>query len=188
MSDEINNPVPQVQRESSIEGSVSPVVLPKDFVSRLSKGNATPNVRNIVRTVAGGVAVTITDFKEGQIGQSIKILGDGVTEVANNANIFRSGTGVLEEGKVYTFTYYEDRVWHEDTASNGAPGTPGADGEKGDTGDTGPIGPEGPAGFMPTYIGPLETFTIPADRQGLYALPIVNDGSLVVTGDLVVVD
>lgn len=74
---------------------------------------------------------------------------------------------------------------------------PALKGEKGDQGEQGPQGDPGPAGadgapgsdgMVPTYIGPTETFTVPANKQALYALPIVNDGSLVVTGDLVMVD
>lgn len=70
-------------------------------------------------------------------------------------------------------------------------GLRGPKGDKGDTGTQGPQGPQGPAGtagFMPTYIAPSETFTIPANFQGLFAQTIVNDGSLVVDGTLIMVD
>jgi hypothetical protein len=40
-------------------------------------------------------------------------------------------------------------------------------------------------GMAPTYIAPTETFTVPQYRQALFRLPIVIDGTLVVTGDLV---
>jgi hypothetical protein len=186
-TDNTQNPVPQIQQESSVEGSVGPVVLPKDFVARLEKGNATPSVRNLVRLRAGGVAVTVVDFKEGQLGQSIKILGDGVTIVESNSKINRSATGVLALNNVYTFTYYEDRVWYEDVAAIST-GTEGPPGPQGDPGPQGEIGPEGPAGFMPTLINDGETFTIPVNRQGLYALPIVNNGTLIIDGDLILVD
>lgn len=39
--------------------------------------------------------------------------------------------------------------------------------------------------FVPTYIGPAETFTVPADRQALWAVPIDCDGTLDVVGTLV---
>lgn len=108
-----NNPVPQIQEEASLEASASPVVLPKDYVGSLIKSNATPSVRNLTRLRAGGVAVTITDFKDGQDGQTIKILGDGLTNVASNANIVRGAGGVLTSDRVYTFTNFGG-VWYED--------------------------------------------------------------------------
>lgn len=43
----------------------------------------------------------------------------------------------------------------------------------------------GSAQFTPTYIAPGETFTVPANKQVLYAIDIVNEGNLVVNGDLV---
>jgi hypothetical protein len=39
--------------------------------------------------------------------------------------------------------------------------------------------------FMPTLIAAAATFTIPADKQGLAALPIVIDGTLIIDGSLV---
>ena len=117
MIEDSNNPVPQIKGETSVEGSVSPVVLPKDFVARLRKGNVTPSVRNLTRLFAGGVAVTVTDFKEGQDGQSIEILGDGVTNVANNTKIVRASTGVLDLNRVYKFTRFGNK-WYELVASS----------------------------------------------------------------------
>jgi hypothetical protein len=39
-------------------------------------------------------------------------------------------------------------------------------------------------GFVPTYIGPSETFTVPANRQALYAMTIDCEGILDVEGFL----
>lgn len=47
---------------------------------------------------------------------------------------------------------------------------------------------ESQGGFVPTYIGPTETFTVPENKQALYAVPIENDGVIVVDGALVEVD
>lgn len=47
---------------------------------------------------------------------------------------------------------------------------------------------EAGGGFTPTYIGPAETFTVPANRQALYAMPIDNEGILDVVGFLIEVD
>jgi hypothetical protein len=33
-------------------------------------------------------------------------------------------------------------------------------------------------GFVPTYIGPAETFTIPDNRQATYAVTIDNEGTI----------
>jgi hypothetical protein len=47
---------------------------------------------------------------------------------------------------------------------------------------------ESQGGFVPTYIGPSETFTIPANKQALYASTIDNEGILDVVGSLIEVD
>lgn len=46
---------------------------------------------------------------------------------------------------------------------------------------------QAPGGFVPTYIAPTETFTVPANRQALYAVTIDNEGTLDVIGTLVAV-
>lgn len=43
----------------------------------------------------------------------------------------------------------------------------------------------GGGGFVPTYIADGETFTVPANTQALYRLPITVDGELIVDGNLV---
>lgn len=63
----------------------------------------------------------------------------------------------------------------------------------GDAGDVlrgdGTYGPGGPTNAMvPTFIASSETFTVPADRQALFAMPIDNEGVLDVEGFLVEVD
>ena len=40
-------------------------------------------------------------------------------------------------------------------------------------------------GFVPYYIGVTETFTVPVNKQALFSIPIVNDGTIVVDGYLV---
>ena len=45
--------------------------------------------------------------------------------------------------------------------------------------------PPSTGGFVPTYIAEGETFTVPANTQALYMLPILVDGDLVVDGTLV---
>lgn len=38
--------------------------------------------------------------------------------------------------------------------------------------------------MVPTYIDPAETFTVPANRQALFTVPIDNEGILDVDGVL----
>jgi hypothetical protein len=150
--------VPQPIAETSFEGSTSPIVLPKDFVGRLIKSDITPSVRNIKRLVAGGVAVTITNFKEGQDGQTIEILGDGVTIVATTVHIERTTSGALTANRLYRFTYYVDPItkigkWYEGfnwsggsvPGPQGPPGIDGVDGTDGVDGAPGAPGPPGPS-------------------------------------------
>ena len=35
-------------------------------------------------------------------------------------------------------------------------------------------------GFVPTYIAPGETFLIPDNRQAVFGMPIINEGSIVI--------
>lgn len=77
---------------------------------------ATPDVQNVPYFYSHSSAVTVTNFKHGQDGQTIKILGNGNTTITNNANI-KTNTGankVLAANMVYTFTYF-NKVWYEDS-------------------------------------------------------------------------
>lgn len=60
------------------------------------------------------------------------------------------------------------------------------------TGPPGPPGPEGPPGsngMVPTKLLPGETFTVPENKQALYAYPIdASEGTLNVEGTLIEVD
>jgi hypothetical protein len=74
------------------------------------------------------------------------------------------------------------------SASAGVPGTQGPVGPQGPVGSVGPPGvpgSDGVIGMVPTFIDVGEIFTVPVNRQALYTLPIINDGSLIVTGDLI---
>lgn len=89
--------------------------LPKSGVGRLRISDTTPSVKNLTRfiTVNGG-SVAVTDFTDGQDGQSIKILGDGMTSVVHGAKI-QTNTGankLLIDGRVYNFTRFAG-VWYE---------------------------------------------------------------------------
>lgn len=61
-------------------------------------------------------SVTVTNFTDGQNGQTIKLFGDGFTTIANNANIKTSSGAntLLDANKVYTFTYIAPN-WIQDS-------------------------------------------------------------------------
>jgi hypothetical protein len=69
---------------------------------------------------------TIVNFTRGAEGQSLHILGDGSTIVANNTSI-KTVTGAnetLDAAKVYVFTLF-DNVWYEERGGAGGGGSPG---------------------------------------------------------------
>lgn len=74
---------------------------------------ATPSVENCTTFKGAGNVVTIINFLDGGENQTIKILGDGTTTIANNANIkTRTGANVLLGANlIYQFTLIED-VWY----------------------------------------------------------------------------
>jgi hypothetical protein len=109
-------------------------------------------------------------------------LANGLTAAENFAPEGVKGQILTSNGKG-TPPSYQDILGG---ISNG--GAKGEKGEKGDMGPTGPVGPTGPSGangMVPTYIAEGDSFTIPVDRQALFALDIVVDGTLVVDGFLV---
>ena len=71
-------------------------------------GELTPNVLNITRLHFSNTTKTvITNFLYGQEGQEIILLGEGHTEVANNANIVNhSGSDVkLTNGAAHKWCF-----------------------------------------------------------------------------------
>jgi hypothetical protein len=99
--------------EEIIESPKTHNVLDKEFVANMR--TATPSVKNL-RIFKGSNTgpVTVTQFKDGQEGQIIKILGDGQMTITNGANI-KTNTGankLLAANKVYTFTRISN-VWYE---------------------------------------------------------------------------
>lgn len=69
----------------------------------------TISVLNVTRVSLSSTApVTLTDFTNGQIGQEIKVRGDGQTTAQNGTRIF-TNTGankLLAANRVYTFTLF----------------------------------------------------------------------------------
>lgn len=91
-------------------------VLPTKQGSKFPIGSVTPSVLNVENwTCINTGAITITNFKNGSNYQSLKILGDGFTSIANNANIV-TNTGAVKlllANKVYRFTLF-GLIWVED--------------------------------------------------------------------------
>lgn len=86
----------QVQHEQIIETPERRLVLPIKLVGKILKTETTPSVKNVEHWIAQNTgAVTVTDFKEGQEGQDLFILGDGQTTLTHGTNIFLIGAANL---------------------------------------------------------------------------------------------
>lgn len=53
------------------------------------------------------------------------------------------------------------------------------------SGPAGAAGADGANGMVPTFIAVGDTFTVPVYKQALFTLPIDNEGTMVISGDLV---
>lgn len=88
---------------------------PTVYESLINTGDTLPNVDNVDLLILSGVATVITNFTKGYNNQDLRVLGDGVSTISNNANI-KTNTGankILATNKIYRFTYY-NKVWYED--------------------------------------------------------------------------
>jgi len=107
----------RITREQTIEAPQTKMALDKQFVKRFALGDTAPSVKNLEKFIAANDAPTnILNFKDGQDGQTITILGDGQTTVVYGANTIITNTGVdklLAANKVYRFTRFNS-VWVED--------------------------------------------------------------------------
>jgi hypothetical protein len=89
---------------------------PTQSSQRFVAADTTPSVLNHEYWIANNIgAVTVTNFDDGSDCHELRVLGDGFTTVANNANI-KTNTGankLLAANKVYRFTNFNG-VWYED--------------------------------------------------------------------------
>lgn len=77
-----------VSAQVQSEASDHELILSQRFVGKLTKGSTTPSVKNVEKWQAVNTgAVSITDFKDGQEGQTLFILGDGQTTLVNGTSI-----------------------------------------------------------------------------------------------------
>lgn len=91
------------------------LITPTQFDLKIMASDTKPKVQGIAILLPSGSVVTITDFQGGNKNQTIKILGDGTTTIANNASI-KTNTGankLLAANKVYRFTFINS-IWYED--------------------------------------------------------------------------
>ena len=98
--------------KAGVQFNTVPVELPQKFIAT----DTTPSVKNHRKWIANNAgATTVTQFDDGQNGQEIKILGDGFTTVANNANIKTNTAAnkLLAANKVYTFVKF-GTLWVEE--------------------------------------------------------------------------
>lgn len=105
-----------INEPTIFEAEVTFLVHPKTFVGTFIREDETPTVQNVTVWKANNIAPNnITNFDDGQEGQTIKILGDGQTTVVYSTTI-KTNTGIdklLDADKMYTFTYVNS-TWIED--------------------------------------------------------------------------
>lgn len=76
--------------------------------------DATPTVLNVVLAKTGGTT-TITDFDDGVVGQTFRLLSAHAVTITDATNILLNGSGnfVMAAGDVLTLTMFNDQVWEE---------------------------------------------------------------------------
>lgn len=88
----------------------------KQWSGKFRNGDATPSVLNVNCWECHSSVVTITNFKDGQDGQTIRLLGNPNTTIQHGSFI-KTNTGankVLVADKIYKFTMFNG-VWYEDS-------------------------------------------------------------------------
>lgn len=78
--------------------------------------DATPTV-SAGKVFKTGGTTTITDFDDGLLGQTIKILSAHAITITDGTNILLNGSTnfVMASGDVLVLTMYNDQVWVEDS-------------------------------------------------------------------------
>ena len=108
-------PVRRIEEQLQVEAPQSQLVLPYQFVA-VSKGEATPSVKNITRLkFANAAPINVTNLINGQEGQEVVILGDGnVTLIFDVTKIITNTLAdkLLNAGYIYKL-YNFDGIWYE---------------------------------------------------------------------------
>ncbi len=76
--------------------------------------NATPTVGGATLARTGGTT-TITDFDDGNVGQTFRLLSKHAITITDGTNILLKGSVnfVMAAGDVLTLTMFDDQVWEE---------------------------------------------------------------------------
>lgn len=101
--------VHRITEETVLEAPETQLLLPKRFVGHIGGGVTVPIVRNLeIFQCTNTAPVSVTHFKDGQIGQTIRLLGDGFTTIVHGATVKTNTAAnkLLLVNKVYTFTLY----------------------------------------------------------------------------------
>lgn len=104
----------RIQIDQLDEGQRSYFKQDKLFVGKFKSADATPNVQDIEAWICHATVVVITNFRNGQNGQTIRLLGNANNTITHGTKIF-TNTGankVLAANKVYTFTMFNN-LWYE---------------------------------------------------------------------------
>jgi hypothetical protein len=105
----------QINEDRQYNGRSNFTILPDNRVDTL-KNSTTPNVENRQVFKGCGSVVSVTQFKGGADGQTIRIKGDGTTTIVHGTYI-KTNTGankLLAVNRLYAFTYFnDDNVWIE---------------------------------------------------------------------------
>lgn len=116
MSDEQDKKLGTIREQTDVidEGQRTYQRQERIFASKFKSGDATPSIQDANAWACGTGVVVITKFRNGQNGQTIKLLGHANTTITHGTNIF-TNTGankVLAANKVYTFTMFNN-LWYE---------------------------------------------------------------------------
>jgi hypothetical protein len=104
--------IKRVTEEQQFEAPVTFLVLPKRFLDELI--STTPNVFNKEYFTSHSSATTVTNFLNGQPQQSLYILGNGNTTIANNSNIKTvSGSDTLLLADIIYHFIFMNNIWYQ---------------------------------------------------------------------------
>lgn len=93
-----------IQGEFQVQNKSDWQTLPTPNVIHAADGVVDVSNINLVIPITN---CTITDFKNGVAGQTIRVLGTGTTSTISGANIQRQSADPLVADRIYMFTYIE---------------------------------------------------------------------------------